>query len=164
MAVNFRDLKPLDAEPASSPVDVDLSILKAGILKIAYLGAFEALGDEFLRDPSNAEWQKAIRATTHESRVGIQLLGNCPVQNADGGVAQLPPSELHHHVLSVFCVSGIPLVSVDTISITDTGLGKLSMTNLDHPGAGIRQDSSARWPRENRCKVDYSYAFETRGH
>jgi hypothetical protein len=110
--VVFKEPKPLDSGPVLTSSDMELAVLRAGILKIAYLGAFEALGDDFLRDPSNSEWQKAIRATTHESRIGIRLYGQCPVQDAEGRVAQLPPTELHHHVLSVFCNSGTPLVSV----------------------------------------------------
>jgi hypothetical protein len=112
MKVNFKDPKPLDSGPVSISSDVDLAILRAGILKIAYLGAFEALGDEFLSDPLNSEWQKAIRATTHESRIGIRLFGSCPVQDPDGNLVPLPASKLHHHVLSVFCNSGTTLVSV----------------------------------------------------
>ena len=45
---------------------MDLTILQVGILKIAYLAVYEYLGDAFLADPLNAEWQKAIRITTAE--------------------------------------------------------------------------------------------------
>lgn len=47
-----------------------------GALKIAYLTAFQILGDAFLDDPLNPEWQRVIRATTMpELTIAHILLG-----------------------------------------------------------------------------------------
>lgn len=55
----------------------DLNVLRAGLLKTAYLSTFEYVGDPFLDDPLNAEWQRAIRttiATSPEERLKIRGL------------------------------------------------------------------------------------------
>lgn len=55
--------------------ETNLTHLKVGLLKIAYLSAFEMLGDSFLLDPLNPEWQKAIRATKLEELETVKIGG-----------------------------------------------------------------------------------------
>jgi hypothetical protein len=49
-----------------SQLTLNLTVMNAGLMKIAYLACCEFLGDSFLEDPLNPEWQKAIRAQNAE--------------------------------------------------------------------------------------------------
>ncbi|MFK5923787.1 MAG: hypothetical protein QM496_16540 [Verrucomicrobiota bacterium] len=53
----------------------NLTVIKAGLMKIAYLACFEYLGEDFLDDPLNGEWQKAIRASTAEEAADVKIHG-----------------------------------------------------------------------------------------
>jgi hypothetical protein len=65
------------------PFEIDLAPLWAGALKIAYLTAFDFLGDPFLDDPLNSAWRQAIQAETmnmlKESPIEFQLRITGPV-------------------------------------------------------------------------------------
>lgn len=111
--INFHEPKVMEAEPVSAALEADLSVLRAGVLKVAYLAAFEVLGDGFLRDPLNSEWQKGIRATTPESRAGIELCGTCPLLREQGVQYPLPNLEKHQHFVSILCDGSFPFVFVE---------------------------------------------------
>jgi hypothetical protein len=111
--LNFHEPKVMQAEPVSAGLVADLSVFRAGVLKVAYLAAFEVLGDGFLRDPLNSEWQKAIRATTPESRAGIKLCGTCPLLREQGVEYPLPNLEKHQHFVSILCHGSFPFVFVE---------------------------------------------------
>jgi hypothetical protein len=55
---------------------LNLAELLPGALKIAYLTAFSVLGEAFLDDPFNSEWQRAIKAKSMaELTISYLLLG-----------------------------------------------------------------------------------------
>lgn len=49
-------------ESIEVPIEVDILALKRAMIKIAYIAAYELLGDEFLDDPLMPEWRKAFLA------------------------------------------------------------------------------------------------------
>ena len=83
------------------PATVNMTHLKVGLMKIAYLAAFEYIGDPFLDDPLNEEWQKAIRATDLEQVEGIRIQGACH-DSADKALKGiLPDLETHQHAVVI---------------------------------------------------------------
>jgi hypothetical protein len=66
------------------PFQTDLAPIWAGALKVAYLAAFDFLGDSFLDDPLNSAWRQAIEAETMDTlrqspiRFQIRLTGAIP--------------------------------------------------------------------------------------
>jgi hypothetical protein len=112
LQITFRKLKPLGLQRVKGELEINLQEIRAGILKIGYLAAFEFLGDSFLDDPMNSEWQKGIRNTTVQSRAGIQLRGQVPFLDRHFFDVLLPPLENHEHAVAVFCVRKIPVVIV----------------------------------------------------
>ena len=78
---------------------VGLDMLEPGILKIAYLAAYEYLGDVFLSDPLNPEWQKAIRSVSiQEDKSKIQCISDVPPKFLD---AIFPVLAAHEHAVTV---------------------------------------------------------------
>jgi hypothetical protein len=83
------------------PATVNLTHLKVGLMKIAYLAAFEYIGNPFLDDPLNEEWQKAIRATDMEQVEGIGIHGACHDSADEVLKGILPNIEPHQHAVVV---------------------------------------------------------------
>lgn len=52
------------AESAKLNFSIELDALKQGLVKIAFLAAYEFLGDAFLKDPLIPEWHKAVLSTS----------------------------------------------------------------------------------------------------
>jgi hypothetical protein len=79
---------------------IDPDALIGGMAKIAYLATFEFLGDEFLDDPLNAEWQKAIRAATCQEFTKAKVHGR-PFGESGIHKALLPVLAPHQHAVSI---------------------------------------------------------------
>lgn len=79
----------------------NLTVLNAGLMKIAYLACCELLGDSFLADPLNPEWQKAIRAKTAEDAKRIQIHGCSSAGASEAANAILPSLGEHEHGVAV---------------------------------------------------------------
>ena len=109
-AIKFDKLKPIKVDKIRGDLGLNLVDIRAGILKIAYLAAFEFLGDRFLDDPMNAEWQKGIRRTASETRPAYKLRGAVPFIDRKFLDVVLPPLENHEHAVAVFCLRRIPVV------------------------------------------------------
>lgn len=80
---------------------VNLTHIKVGLMKIAYLAAFEYIGDPFLDDPLNEEWQKAIRATEMEQVEAIRIHGVSHDSADEVLKGILPELEAHQHAVVV---------------------------------------------------------------
>jgi hypothetical protein len=52
---------------------VNMTIMRSGLMKIAYLACCDFLGDGFLDDPLNPEWQKAIRAQSADEADQVKI-------------------------------------------------------------------------------------------
>lgn len=93
-------------------LNINLTEIQSGMMKIAYLACCDYLGDEFLDDPMNPEWQKAIRASTAEESKDIKIHGK---SLSEIGVLDLVFPELaeHEHCIVIFSLnqSG-PIVGV----------------------------------------------------
>ena len=89
---------------------LDFHKIWVGLTKIAYLAAFEFLGDDFLDDPLNVEWQKGVRATSLEEFEQMRIRNDF---SAKSQRALLPPLAEHEHAVSVcnFLEQG-PVVAV----------------------------------------------------
>jgi hypothetical protein len=108
-AIKFDKAEPMQVQKIRGDLRLNLANIRTGILKIAYLAAFEFLGDRFLDDPMNAEWQKGIRRTSSET-CSCKLRGVVPFIDRKFLDVVLPPLENHQHAVAVFCVSGRPVV------------------------------------------------------
>jgi hypothetical protein len=92
---------------------LNLTVMKAGLMKIAYLACCDLLGDSFLDDPLNREWQKAIRAQNESEADNVKIHG----QSFNGATAAanlvIPPLAEHEHgiVIANLNQSG-PIVAV----------------------------------------------------
>lgn len=73
----------------------------AGLMKIAYLACCECLGDSFLDDPLNPEWQKAIRAQTAEDADKVKLRAFCLNAATDAAKGFLPNCAEHEHIIAI---------------------------------------------------------------
>ncbi len=79
-------------------ISMDVLQIWAGALKVAYLAAFDFLGDSFLDDPLNSAWRQVIEAKTMDTltqspiRFQIRLTGAipCPLQPTQHFVSLLP--------------------------------------------------------------------------
>jgi hypothetical protein len=112
LQIRFGKPKALGRQKIKGELKLNLLEIRAGILKIAYLAAFEFLGDRFLDDPMNGEWQKGIRHMTVESRAGIRLRGQAPFLDRHFLDVVLPHLDHHQHAVAVFCVQRLPVVIV----------------------------------------------------
>jgi len=93
--------------------EMDFTHLRVGLMKIGYLAAFEFLGDPFLDDPQNAEWQKGIRATEAGQLEEVRIQG---AFHDDKRVLDMVVPELqsHQHAVVVMRMEqmGPPMVCV----------------------------------------------------
>ena len=80
---------------------IDLNVLQAGLMKIAYLATFDFLGDAFLEDPLNPEWQKAIRVTNVDEAKAVRIRGACFDDNPKLFDCLIPKLAPHEHGISV---------------------------------------------------------------
>lgn len=78
---------------------VNLNIIQAGMMKIAYLACCEFLGDSFLDDPLNPEWQKAIRVQNAEEAKQVRIQGFSDA--AAFAKTCLPALEEHEHGIAI---------------------------------------------------------------
>ena len=91
---------------------VQLDELKRGLIKIAYLAAYEFLGDVFLSDPLIPEWHKAIFAPSSEVAMSAKIHGTALEPNGLFDVV-LPNLQEHEHAVAVFdCQQQGPIVIV----------------------------------------------------
>jgi hypothetical protein len=67
--------KNLIAEPIHADISIHLIKLKRAMLKIAFLAAYEYLGDDFLKDPLIPEWHKAILAKDDQEACKARIYG-----------------------------------------------------------------------------------------
>jgi hypothetical protein len=84
-----------------SKLTTNFTVLNAGLMKIAYLACCELLGDGFLDDPLNPEWQKAIRALAAEDADKVRLRAFCPTAAADAAKGFLPNCAEHEHIIAI---------------------------------------------------------------
>ena len=84
-----------------SQLTLNFTVLNAGLMKIAYLACCELLGDSFLDDPLNPEWQKAIRAKTSEEIEAVRIHGWCFTNATDYSRDILPPLAEHEHGIAI---------------------------------------------------------------
>lgn len=89
------------AEPVKLDFSVELDALKQGLLKIAFLAAYEFLGDDFLRDPLIPEWHKAILSASAADAMEAKIHGIALESNAHLNVV-LPDIHEHEHAVAVF--------------------------------------------------------------
>jgi hypothetical protein len=92
---------------------INLTHLKVGLLKTAYLAAFEYLGDPFLDDPLNKEWQRGIRANDSSELESVRIRGAI---HDDNRVLDLimPDLQSHQHAVVIMRTEqlGQPVVAV----------------------------------------------------
>lgn len=115
-----KGLKISEAKVTQSPSQeihtqmiVNLTVMSSGLMKIAYLACCEFLGDGFLDDPLNSEWQKAIRATTADDAERIRIHGCCFNKGTDAANRILPRLAEHERgIVIVNLNQGGPVVAV----------------------------------------------------
>jgi len=83
------------------PLTMNMTVMSSGLMKIAYLACCEFLGDNFLDDPLNSEWQKAIRAQTHEDSDNIKIHGQCFDGATKGADMLLPSLSKNEHGVAI---------------------------------------------------------------
>lgn len=115
---------------------IDFHKIWVGLMKIAYLAAFEFLGDAFLDDPLNPEWQKGVRATSlaEFEQVRIRTL---EVVKSGLFRAFLPPLADHEHGISVCDFNqGVPIV---TVRLFNSDLLTMSFLASDTSNHGLKE-------------------------
>lgn len=80
---------------------LNLTVMNAGLMKIAYLACCDCLGDSFLDDSLNPEWQKAIRAQTAEDADRVKLRAFCLNAATDAAKGFLPNCAEHEHIIAI---------------------------------------------------------------
>jgi hypothetical protein len=80
---------------------VNMTVMRTGLMKIAYLACCEFFGDDFLDDPLNTEWQKAIRAQTGEESDNIRIHGQCFDGATIGANMVFPSLAKHEHGIAI---------------------------------------------------------------
>lgn len=102
----------IESQELHARLNINLTEIQSGIMKIAYLACCDYFGDEFLDDPLNPEWQKAIRARTAEESEDIKIHGK---SLSEIGALDLvfPKLAEHEHCIVIFSLnqSG-PIVGV----------------------------------------------------
>lgn len=102
----------IESQELHARLNINLTEIQSGIMKIAYLACCDYLGDEFLDDPLNPEWQKAIRARVAEESEDIKIHGK---SLSEIGALDLffPKLAEHEHCIVIFSLnqSG-PIVGV----------------------------------------------------
>jgi hypothetical protein len=124
------------------PISINLTGIKAGLMKIAYLASFAYIGDDFLDDPLNPEWQKAIRAQTAEEAEQIRLHGSCNEQAIALAKVVLPALKDHEHCIAIINVNQQRPVAVVRLFNSDvlTAMVQISDTQnfgIESPGGTI---------------------------
>jgi len=89
---------------------LDCTVMSSGLMKIAYLACCELLGDSFLDDPLNPEWQKAIRARTAEDAAKVRIHGSSFDGATDCANAVLPRLGEHEHGIAILNLHGLGVV------------------------------------------------------
>lgn len=89
------------AEPAKLNFSIELDALKQGLLKIAFLAAYEFLGDSFLRDPLIPEWHKAILSKSVTDAIDAKIRGQAIESNKELNIL-FPDIQEHEHAVAVF--------------------------------------------------------------
>ncbi len=136
--------------PSKFEVVAEMRPIARGLLKIAYLAAFEYLGDAFLDDDLNANWRAAV--LTDDPVETTRLLGEA--FNAQGLIDSLLPALLPHEHATVVAnlqVSG-PTVAVTLFGKSPYSLvvSEAAMSNLglaEGEGQIVICDSKARTVR-----------------
>lgn len=80
----------------------DMARLSAGMAKVAYLAAFEFLGDQFLDDPLNSEWRNLVTARS-AAEVAASKLRFLPLGPREVlyEAALLPDLGPHEHAITI---------------------------------------------------------------
>ncbi len=89
------------AEPAKLNFSIELDALKQGLLKIAFLAAYEFLGDAFLRDPLIPEWHKAVLSPSTADAMRAKIHGTA-LEPSEYVNILLPDLQEHEHAVAVF--------------------------------------------------------------
>jgi hypothetical protein len=90
----------------------NLNILRAGMMKIAYLACCHHLGNAFLDDPLNAEWQKAIRIQNAEQAAASLIHCKCFESASHVTKLLLPKLQEHEHAIAIVNLEQGPVVAV----------------------------------------------------
>ena len=89
------------AEPVKLNFTIELDALKQGLMKIAFLAAYEFLGDAFLKDPLIPEWHKAVLSSSAADAMTAKIHGKALEPNEYLNVL-LPDIQGHEHAVAVF--------------------------------------------------------------
>ena len=89
------------AEPMKLNFSIELDALKQGLLKIAFLAAYEFFGDVFLKDPLIPEWHKAVLSTSATDAIASKIHGIALEPNEYLNIL-LPDIREHEHAVAVF--------------------------------------------------------------
>lgn len=102
----------IESQELHARLNINLTEIQSGMMKIAYLACCDYLGDEFLDDPLNPEWQKAIRARTAEESEDIKIYGKS-LSEIGALDFVFPKLAEHEHCIVIFSLnrSG-PIVGV----------------------------------------------------
>jgi hypothetical protein len=84
-----------------SRLTLNLTVMNAGLMKIAYLACCEFLGDSFLTDPLNPEWQKAIRAQNANDADQVKIHGRAFGKATESANQILPKLAEHEHGIAI---------------------------------------------------------------
>lgn len=92
------------SQELNARLNINLTEIQSGLMKIAYLACCDYLGDEFLDDPMNPEWQRAIRASTAEESKDIKIHGK---SLSEIGVLDFvfPKLTEHEHCIVIFSLN-----------------------------------------------------------
>jgi len=89
------------AEPIKLETNIGFDALKQGLLKIAFLTAYEYLGDAFLTDPLIPEWHRAVMSESPAFAAGSRIHG-AALSVDPNLVILLPELQEHEHGVAVF--------------------------------------------------------------
>jgi hypothetical protein len=102
----------VDSQELHARLNINLTEIQSGMMKMAYLACCDYLGDEFLDDPLNPEWQKAIRARTAKESEDIKIYGK---SLSEIGTLDFvfPKLAEHEHGIVIFSLNqSAPIVGV----------------------------------------------------
>ncbi|MBI3868048.1 MAG: hypothetical protein HY299_05895 [Verrucomicrobia bacterium] len=89
------------AESAKLNISIELDALKQGLMKIAFLAAYEFFGDAFLKDPLIPEWHKAVLSASSTDAMNAKIHGTALEPNEYLNIL-LPDIQEHEHAAAVF--------------------------------------------------------------
>lgn len=84
-----------------SQLTMNLTVVNAGLMKISYLACCELLGDSFLNDPLNPEWQKAMRAKNANDAAKVKIHGRALDKATESANQILPKLAEHEHGIAI---------------------------------------------------------------